>query len=250
MKIVWQIEEQDVKTVQDLLESYRDDPIVRHRIKKNLCEVKPQVTKDDFWQAMVSCMFTTQQRSGPDSPVTRFITTAPFPLSYELCTEQKDAEMFASQVITNFGGIRFGNRLAEQIAENLQRLEQGLWTQTLSGLQQLRLADTVQVEREAAKFIADRFKGFGPKQSRNLLQLLGLTRYEIPIDSRVTKWLKQIGFPVALSPIALSDHDYYNLVSDGIQQLCVRSGVYPCLLDAAIFASYDRGAWSEDSAIW
>jgi hypothetical protein len=250
MKTVWQIESQDVKKVWALLESYRDGPIVRHRIQKNLCGVKPRVTIDDFWQATVSCMLTTQQRSGPDSAVTHFISTVPFPLSYELCAEQEDTQGFANQVITDFGGIRFGNRLSQQIAENLQQLEQGLWNQTLAILEQLRLAQTAQVEREAAEFIADRFKGFGPKQSRNLLQLLGLTRYEIPIDSRVTKWLNELGFPVALSTAALSDCRYYNFVSDGIQQLCDRSGVYPCLLDAAIFASYDRGGWSEDNAIW
>src|SRR3712207_8726784 len=36
--------------------------------------------------------------------------------------------------------------------------------------------------------IDDSLKGFGPKQSRNLLQGLGLTRYEIPIDIRITRW--------------------------------------------------------------
>jgi hypothetical protein len=35
-----------------------------------------------------------------------------------------------------------------------------------------------------AGYIQETFEGFGPKQSRNLLQALGLTRYEIPIDIR------------------------------------------------------------------
>ena len=38
-------------------------------------------------------------------------------------------------------------------------------------------------ERQAADYFADHFAGFGPKQSRNLLQSLGLARYEVPIDS-------------------------------------------------------------------
>ena len=33
--------------------------------------------------------------------------------------------------------------------------------------------------------MSERLAGFGPKQARNLLQGLGLTRYEIPIDSRI-----------------------------------------------------------------
>jgi hypothetical protein len=38
-------------------------------------------------------------------------------------------------------------------------------------------------ERKCAEMINDTLLGFGPKQSRNLLQRLGLTKYEIPIDS-------------------------------------------------------------------
>ncbi len=87
--------------------------------------------------------------------------------------------------------------------------------------------------------IDDKFSGFGPKQSRNFLQWLGLTRYEIPIGSRVVKWLKDFGFPGALSADALSDKDYYHFVSDGIQELCRASDIYPCLLDAAIFIRLD-----------
>lgn len=45
---------------------------------------------------------------------------------------------------------------------------------------------------EAANFIQDRFKGFVPKQSRNLFQTTGLSRYETPIDSRITKWLNSL----------------------------------------------------------
>jgi hypothetical protein len=33
-------------------------------------------------------------------------------------------------------------------------------------------------------------KGVGPTQARNLLQSLGLTWYEIPLDSRVVRWLR------------------------------------------------------------
>jgi len=117
-------------------------------------------------------------------------------------------------------------------------------------LDRLRTTQTLQSEREAAEFINNQFKGFGPKQSRNLLQSLGLTKYEIPIDSRITKWLNRFGFPVKLSAQALSDPNYYKFVSDGVQQLCAQSGVYPCVLDAAIFASFDKGGWSGENIIW
>ena len=95
-----------------------------------------------------------------------------------------------------------------------------------------------------AEFLADRIMGLGPKQSRNVLQFLGLTRYEIPIDSRVTGWLNEFGFPVRLSAQALSDPNYYCFVSDGLQVLCEEAGVVPCVLDAAVFSSYDAAPWT------
>lgn len=77
-----------------------------------------------------------------------------------------------------------------------------------------------------------------------------MSQFEIPIDSRITKWLNEFGFPVRLTATALSDHDYYEFVSDGFQQLAKACGVAPCVLDAAIFSSFDADAWTEENATW
>ena len=111
-----------------------------------------------------------------------------------------------------------------ELSENLDKLEHGLWKDMLAvtrGL--LEPADSAR-ERSAADFIDDHFVGFGPKQARNLLQGLGLTRYEIPLDSRVAKWLTKFGFPVPVSADALADRPYYHFVSDGVQHLCTSAG--------------------------
>jgi thermostable 8-oxoguanine DNA glycosylase len=92
--------------------------------------------------------------------------------------------------------------------------------------------------------LAKHLDGIGPKQSRNLLQGIGVTKYEIPVDSRITKWLNQNLLKHHLSAIPLADKTYYDMVSDGIQLLCKKSNLYPCMLDAAIFTSFD-GGWSE-----
>jgi hypothetical protein len=239
MKIAWQIEPTDVKKVRDFIDLHRDNLFVKQRTERNLSGTKPRVSKAEFWYVMVSCLLTTQQRSGPHSAVTRFINTEPFPLNYQLCLSQDNLRSFALDVLGNFGGIRRTNRIADEIETNLYGLEQGLWNETLDRLDELRLTQTAQSERKVAEFIEDKFKGFGPKQSRNLLQDLGLTKYEIPFDSRVTRWLNNFGFPVKLSAQALSDRNYYKFVSDGFQQLCAQSGVYPCVRDAAIFTSFD-----------
>lgn len=70
------------------------------------------------------------------------------------------------------------------------------WRDTAEVLENVRLNPNPETERHAVRFIDEHYQGFGPKQSRNLLQGLGLSRFEIPIDSRITKWLNEFGFPV------------------------------------------------------
>jgi hypothetical protein len=75
------------------------------------------------------------------------------------------------------------------------------------------------------------------------LQAVGLTRYEIPIDSRIAKWLRKSNFPVPISAILLSDPEYYDFVLDGFQQRSAAADIFPCELDAIIFAQADNGTW-------
>ena len=249
MKIIWKLYSSDIKRVEKFVELHKDNPFVQRRIQRNLKDKKAVISLNEFWFVMVSCLLTTQQRSGPNTSVSRFITKKPFPLRFKLCKSQDRLYNFAHEILTNFGGIRRTNRLSEEIAKNFSALEQSLWDKTYGVLKELGASSEAQSERKSAEFIEEHFMGFGPKQSRNLLQTLGLTRFEIPIDSRITKWLNEFGFPVTLSASALSDRNYYNFVSDGIQQLCKQSNIYPCVFDAAIFSSYDGDKWEENNLI-
>jgi hypothetical protein len=250
MRLIWEVTEQDVNKIQSFVDSYMNDPMVLNRIERNVNGIGIYLSKSPVWFSLVSCLLTTQQRSGPDSAVVRFINTKPFPLNYELCVSISAIGAYSKKVIHDFGGLRFHNRLSEQIETNLSILESELWSKTISLLEETWQSSTAIQERAAANFIDDNFKGFGPKQARNLLQSLGCTRYEIPIDSRITKWLNKFGFPVKLTATTLSDRNYYQFVSDGIQALCKECGIYPCVLDAAIFVSFDQGGWTEEKLVW
>ena len=59
-----------------------------------------------------------------------------------------------------------------------------------------------EADRRAAEILAKHLAGLRPQQSRNILQVLGLTRHEVPIDSRLTKWLNDFAFPLELSAVA------------------------------------------------
>ncbi len=249
MKIQWQIVEDDVNKVREFYDRHKDNPFVKNRISRNVKKSIPEVTKESFWEAMISCLLTTQQRSGPDSPVTNFICSKPFPLNFKLCRSDSNLVKSVTNIIKNFGGIRRSNKIADEISANFSWLENGGWQQVFSIVKRLENNNEIEVERESAEYINDNLKGFGPKQARNLLQSLGLTMYEIPVDSRIIKWLNDFGFPIKLSSGGLSDKNYYNFIEDGIQELCKRIDIYPCVLDAVIFSSFDS-EWPEDKLIW
>jgi hypothetical protein len=256
MKINWIIEEKDIRLIKEFVASQSGKSFVKKRIEKNVNGPVPEFNREIFWNTMVSCLLTTQQRSGPQSPVTRFISTNPFPLNLDKCMAQDNLKKFVEDTITNFGGLRRAKIIGEEVLYNFKWLKNGGW-QEIEAIAERLLGnrkrspkfDDKYIERKAAKIVMDHLKGFGPKQSRNLWQSLGLTRFEIPIDSRITKWWNANGFPVKISAGGLSDENYYNFVMDGIQELCKASEVYPCVLDAAIFASFDQ-EWPEDKLIW
>jgi hypothetical protein len=249
MQLHWQVDPVDAARVRAFVDRYRDDAFVRYRVERNVTHPATAVALEDFWLELVGCLLTTQQRSGPDSPVMRFLGLQPFPLSYAICASRHDLLTAAVSALQSVPGIRRYNIIANQIAANRDLLARGLWEELQAVLATLYGPHAPEAERTAATFIDEHLSGFGPKQSRNLLQGLGLTQYEIPIDSRVVRWLNDFGFPLPLSAFVLSDVGYYTLVSEGIQALCRAAGVLPCVLDAAMFISFDRG-WTKNHVQW
>lgn len=250
MKLIWQIDPTEIDALQRFVHAHKDTPFVRFRIEKNVENPPHNVSPEHFWEVSVGCLLTSQQRSGPQSPVSRLLNTKPFPLSLSFLRAQTEPDVAAQRVLQTFGGIRFTQRIPEYLSANLAQLQEERWLHTQSVLAELILQRNAEAERKAADFIRLHYTGFGPKQSRNLLQGLGLSRYEIPIDSRITRWLNQFGFPVKLTAAALSDPDYFNFVSNGIQSICQQAGLLPCVLDAAIFSSYDNDGWTDENVVW
>lgn len=206
----------------------------------------PAFSKHRFWKTMIICLCTTQQKSGKGSRVWQFEEIKPFPLSYQECKQKRNLQKYIEKTLSYFK-LRRSKRISEEVEYNFNWLENGGWkdikicSKDLLNCRERRPHRSDRhLERETANIVRINMKGFGPKQSRNLWQTLGLTRYEIPIDSRLTKWFSKFEFPLRLTSQNLSDPDYYNFVLDGIQEMCYVSGIYPCVLDAAIFSSFDK----------
>lgn len=245
MNIHWEITTGDIDHVRAFVASRKDDAFLQVRRQRNIDPPRIEVAKEHIWMVMVGCLLTTRQRSGRGSAVNMFMSLNPFPLKYSVCIEQPSFDEFATHVLTDFGGLRRGPTVGEELRVNLSRLQSGEWERILRFATIANKAFDPQQERVAAHYIDDTFKGFGPKQSRNLLQWLGVSRFEIPIDSRITKWLNRYLFNFKLNASMLSDRTYYDFVSDGIIRLCEKADIYPCILDAAIFSSFDKGVWDD-----
>lgn len=244
MELIWNIEERDVAIVNDFFSKWSKDPFVKLRQKRNIDGPRQKISKGSIWTVLVGCLLTSQQRSGPGSPVKRILDSEPFPLRYDECIKKDDLAKFAHDTLEQFGGIRRPPTISKQISSNFQVIESRFWNELLDGIELINKSDDPIMERKVAYLVAKKFKGIGPKQSRNFLQWIGVSKYEIPIDSRITKWLNRNLLKYHLTANLLANPIYYDMVSDGVQLLCKKSGIYPCLLDAAIFTSFD-GGWSE-----
>lgn len=257
MEIRIEYTQQDIANFRFVIERNQHHTFVKQRVERNINGAIPDLSKESIWITMSMCLLTTQQRSGPFSPISKFLLEKPFRLSLTACSEASDVEKFVEQEIKAFGGIRFGPKIAKQMRQNFENLNDGRWNELgrhavalLAQRKQLPMPEHYQLERKAARFMQRSFEGFGPKQSRNFWQSLGLMRYEFVLDSRVLKWLRSVNFPFPLSTMSLGEEDFYCFLSDILRDGCIQAQVIPCVLDAAIFSSFDNEEWPEDTAVW
>lgn len=243
MKARWTIDEADIDSWRSLVDANANKHTVRQRIKQNVDREQIDLSKSSIWRIIVGCLITTQQRSGPHSKVGRFMDPSRDPpslaLDYNACAQERDIEAFLVREMS-VAGLRRAPTNAANLAKILATLEAGEWTHLLTHLRTLKKYTTKSKERNVARYLqSNQFPGLGPKQSRNMIQWLGLARYEVPIDSRVLKTLKNKGADFVPKANALSDETVYVFVQDALQEIANRLGIYPCVLDACIFSSFD-----------
>ena len=248
MKIIWKYKKKDIERLKTFVKQ-QNNAFVKSRISRNIKRKNLLLNKNTILKSMIMCLLTTQQRSGPKSPVAIFLKKMPFPFTNQNIIRQTNTETFIRKILIQNGLHRYIKRIPKFYTSNIRYIQNSNW-QILKELKILKEEPNKLIERQIAGNIQEIFHGFGPKQSRNFLQSLGLTKYEIPIDSRITTWLNNFGFPVVLSSTALQDKGYYHFVLDGLQQLCEEAGIYPCVLDAAIFSSFDNDQWNQDNVIY
>ena len=245
MTFNWKIENSDIQKIKDVVRE-NDNQFLKSRIERNVEKKNIVIDKNNVIHSMIMCLLTSQQRSGSNSSVGIFLSQKPFSITADIIEKEENNEKFIKGIFQKNGLTRFINKNSEYFSANINELKKNNW-EIIKKLENLNKNQTKTNERELADYLKANLKGFGPKQSRNFLQALGLTKYEIPIDSRIINWLNDFGFPVKLSSTLLSDNNYYHFVSDGIQELCEKAGIYPCVFDAVVFSSFDDDEWTAEN---
>jgi len=247
--MTWTLTNDDRRRVRELMDMMHDNALVRCRRERNLSPSEAPSHAQVWWE-IVACQLSTQQRSGPDSPIARLLQKDPFPLALDAVEAAEDRDAMVQHVLVSAGGVHRYRVLGRYLADNLNTLEQGAWEDFDKQFQSLCPAATLQDERRSAAVVRDALLGIGPKQSRNLLQGLGLSRFVLPIDSRIVKWLNGGFAPWEITAKPLGDEAYYALVEDMVQVLSQAADVTPCELDAAVFARVDGDGWNEAKLVW
>ena len=255
MRLQIVVEPKDVEAVKRVVQEQANHEIVlaRNTLRKG------QILERGLWRAMLMCLLTTQNKSGRGSVVDSFLRQRPFPLTAAVCRAQgNDLEPFVYSVFESENKrMRRWKLIATAAAHNFAQLEDGRWPRLIEWAERLGkqrsqdpAPDDYRLEREAAIFLQEEFQGFGPKQSRNFWQSLGLTRFEIPLDSRISKWCKR-NLGIDLPSGALADEQFYELLMDAFRDLCGRAGVWPSVFDGAVFASFESDATlAVTTAVW
>ena len=103
MKIIWDIDTNDIKNLNDFCNIYNQTDFFIRRRERNISKQNLDLSRQFIWKAMVTCLLTTQQNSSSNSPISNFIRQTPFPLELNVCKTKNDLKTFVADTISNFG---------------------------------------------------------------------------------------------------------------------------------------------------
>jgi thermostable 8-oxoguanine DNA glycosylase len=238
MELTWKLSDSDINRIRDFVKKYRN-PDVEKVIDKNIKHIDRVIDKDSLLRAMLICLMSSETNSYPESKIEQILNKKPFLLSCQYLFKVSNIEYAFQETFQTFGVTKYLKKVPRYFSTNFDFLVETNWDLESEINRSLEHELTKYDERTLADRVDRSFKGFGSKEARSFLLALGVTKYEIPIDYKLLKWLNNFDFPIKFSKIALQDILFYHFVSDGIQKLCEISEIYPCVLYASIVSSSD-----------
>lgn len=235
MELLWKLSDSDIIKIRDYVKN-NSNPDVEKIIKRNINHIDAAVDKDSIINAMLICLLSSETDSYPENIIRNLFHKKPHLLTYRHLSGVVSIEHMLLEFFQAAGITKFMNKVPKHFASNFDLLVKTNWELESEIKRSFKTDLTKSEERNFADRVDKSFKGFGSKEARSFLLALGVTKYEIPIDNKLIKWLKNLDFPVRFSKIALQDIYFYHFISDGIQKLCEISEIYPCVLYASILS--------------
>lgn len=242
MKVKISTSQKFLNGIKIFVKEHTNTDLVARRISRNIHKEGVKISKQIFWRKLIMCFVTTQQNSGANSRVRDFLNSNSPILKISYCLESKNIKKESFKELRECG-LRRNESIAKEIQHAVTIIKnENEWIEILHKLKELREVTDPEKEREVANYLRKKFKGIGPKQSRNLIQSIGLSQYEIPLDSRIIKVLKELNFAIPISSKALADENYYCFALDIIQDILEKINIIPCVFDACAFVSFEPTA--------
>ena len=230
----------------------RNHEAVQRRIELS-CDPMPEIpSRDDVWRGLALALTTSQQRSAPGSRVYDLWSTDPCPLGLKRVQSwYPNVRDKTAKLLRRWGGVRFYNNIGKYIEEDYRMLFKDGLIDDLDGLVrrlwELRQSPPKWDEEARAyerRLCAEALEldlyGIGFKQCRNWLQGVGLLRYEIPLDSRVRKFLTPFMSGQRIEGDRLGKATYYHAAEDAVHAVCKEVGLLPCVADIVMFLIADE----------
>jgi thermostable 8-oxoguanine DNA glycosylase len=235
MELIWKLSDSDINKVRDYISKNKNQSVERI-VNRNINHIDRIIDRDTLLRTMLICLLSSETDSYPKSKIELMFIKKPYLLSYQYLFKVRNIEILFQEVFQTFGITKYLNKVPRYFSTNFEFLEDTDWALESDIIGSMEHELTKLDERKLADMVDRSFKGFGSKEARSFLLALGVTKYEIPIDYKLIKWLENFGFPIKFSKTALQDILFYHFVSDGIQKLCEISEISPCVLYTSIIS--------------
>jgi thermostable 8-oxoguanine DNA glycosylase len=233
MELVWKLSDSDIIKVREFVKT-NVNPNVEKIMNRNIRRIEVTIDKDSILRAMLTCLLASDTDSYPEHEIDKIFHKKSHFLNFEYLFKMNSIENAFHEIFQKFGNNKYVKKVPKYFSSNFDFLVETNWNLESEIKNSLKKELTKHDERKLADMADRSFKGFGSKEARSFLLALGVTKYEIPIDNKLIRWLEKFSFPIKFTKIALQDIIFYHFVSDGIQKLCEVSDIYPCVLYASI----------------
>jgi len=235
MDLIWKLSDSDIIKVRDFVKNNNQN--VERIISRNINHIDRKIDKDSMLKTMLICLLSSDTDPYPESKIEQVFKLKPYLLNYQFLFKVHNIENSFQEVFRTFGITKYAKKVPRYFSTNFEFLEETDWDLESELIRSIEHELSKDDERKLADMVDKSFKGFGSKEARRFLLALGVTKYEIPVDYKLNKWLENFGFPLKYTKTALQDILFYHFVSDGIQKLCEISEIYPCVLYSIIIDS-------------